>query len=627
MILFGINTILLVSGQCQTNHQSILIKFKNELQFNSSLSTKLVNWNPNATDCCSWGGVTCSIKGQVIGLDLSNETISGGINDSSALFGLKNLESLNLAANNFNFIPISSRFGSLASLSYLKLSNSGFSGQIPEELSQLIRLEILDLSQSFYFGSHSLRLEKPNLATIVRNLTRLRGLYLDNVNISTQKLDWCQCLSSSLPNLEVLSLSNCRLSGPLDDSLQKLQSLSVIRLALNDLRAPVPDFFANFENLTILNLHACNLIGTFPKNVLQLQKLRSIYLSRNTDLSGSLPEFPVNRALQSLVISKTNFSGGIPESIGNLDKLSRIELQQNNFAGPIPESMKRLTQLSYVDLSSNKFIGNIPSFQLCKKLAHIDLSRNSLSGMIPSPYFQDLHNLISVDLSFNGFDGNISSSLFSLPKLQRLQLSNNNFDGLIPHFPTASESSLNTLDLSSNKLEGEIPRSFFELGQLSVLLLSSNNLSGVIETKDFQGLGNLTTLDLSFNNFSIITSSNSSITSHLPKLNSLNLASCNLQNFPDLRNHSNLITLDLSDNKIQGEIPNWIWEFGDGHLTSINLSHNELTDLEEPYTFRTLVVLDLHSNRLSGVIHVPPITAIYIDYSNNLLNLSLSEIR
>ncbi|GKD08920.1 putative leucine-rich repeat domain superfamily protein, partial [Tanacetum coccineum] len=132
LILFGFDTIL-VSGQCQINHQTILIQLKNELQFDYSLSTKLVSWKPNATDCCSWGGVTCSIKGEVIGIDLSNEIISGGINDSSVLFGLKNLESLNLAQNNFNFTKIPTRFGSLASLSYLNLSNSMFSGQIPEE--------------------------------------------------------------------------------------------------------------------------------------------------------------------------------------------------------------------------------------------------------------------------------------------------------------------------------------------------------------------------------------------------------------------------------------------------------------------------------------------------------------
>ncbi|PWA91995.1 receptor like protein 48 [Artemisia annua] len=96
-------------------------------------------------------------------------------------------------------------------------------------------------------------------------------------------------------------------------------------------------------------------------------------------------------------------------------------------------------------------------------------------------------------------------------------------------------------------------------------------------------LSNLATLDLSFNKFSIITSSNSSIVSHFPKLYSLNLASCNLQKFPNLQNHSTLMNVDLSDNKIQGEIPNWIWEVGNEALSYLNLSHNNLTSLQEPY--------------------------------------------
>ncbi|GKA51862.1 receptor-like protein 7, partial [Tanacetum coccineum] len=532
---------------------------------------------PKMWNCCSWGGVTCSIKGQVMGLDLSNEMISGGIDDSSALFGLKHLESLNFTENDFS--------------------------QIPGELSQLTRLEILDLSELFYIGICSLRLQKPNLSSLVQNLTRLRGLYLDNVNISAQKLDWCQGLSSSLPNLEVLSLSDCQLSGPLDDSLGNLQSLSVIRLDYNNLSAPIPDFFANFKNLTVINLASCNLIGTFPKKVLQLQSLQTLDLALNNNLSGSLPDFPINGSLQSLVLSNTNFSGAIPESIGNLKNLSRINLHQSNFSGRIPKSMEKLTHLSYIDLSVNRLTGQIPSFQLCKNLAYIDLSRNSLSGMIPSPYFQDLQSLLYVELS------------------------DNNFDGLLPQFSNSSVPLLNWLDLSGNKLRGEIPRSFFDLGQLSVLMLSSNNLSGVIETKYFQGLGNLVTLDLSFNQFSIITSSNSSIVSHLPKLYALNFASCNLQKFPNLQNHSTLMYVDLSDNNIQGEIPNWIWEVGNGELLYMNVSHNQLTGLEEPYTFPVdLTYLDLHSNNLSGVIHVPQTKATYIDYSNNRLNLSLSEI-
>ncbi|KAJ0691493.1 putative leucine-rich repeat-containing, plant-type, leucine-rich repeat domain superfamily [Helianthus annuus] len=619
--------LLPVSGQCQNDQRSILIQLKNTLRFNSTFSTKLVSWNPNdIEDCCNWLGVTCSPSGQIIGLDLSNETISAGIDDSSVLFSLKNLERVNLAANSFKFTEIPSRFGSLASLSYLNLSNSGFTGQIPGELSQLIRLEVLDLSSYISLLIHPLKLENPNLDTLVRNLTRLKCLYLDNVNISSQKSDWCQTLSSSLLDLEVLSLSNCQLSGPLDDSLEKLRSLSIINLALNNLSATVPDFFANFKNLTVMKLGSCNLIGTFPEKVLQLQSLQILDLSANWNLSGSLPDFPVNGSLRSLVLSHTSFSGGIPESIGNLKNLSTIDLMGSKFNGKIPESMEKLTQLVSLDLSLNNFIGQIPTFQKCKNLTNVKLSRNGLSGMIHKDIFQDLQNLVSVDLGFNDFDGRIPSSLFSLQKVQQIQLSNNNFNGFLADFTNPSSSSLDTLDLSFNKLEGEIPRSFFELRMLSVLLLSSNNLSGSINTTEFQDrLSNLRTLDLSFNNLSIITSDDISLVSNLPKFSSLKLASCELHKFPNLRNQTRLQYLDLSNNVIEGNIPAWIWGVGNGSLSYMNLSHNRLTGLQEPYNFPILNVLDLHSNHLSGEIPVPPQSATIIDYSNNLFNSSLPE--
>ncbi|KAJ0646983.1 putative leucine-rich repeat-containing, plant-type, leucine-rich repeat domain superfamily [Helianthus annuus] len=641
--------LLPVSGQCQNDQRSILIQLKNTLHFDYTVSTKLVSWNLNdVDDCCKWEGVNCSPSGQIIGLDLSNETISAGIDDSSVLFSLKNLERLNLALNSFKFIQIPSRFGSLASLSYLNLSNSGFTGQIPGELSQLISLEVLDLSSFFSYGpfqTRTLKLENPNLGTLVQNLRNLRRLYLDNVNISSQKFDWCQGLSSSLPDLEVLSLSNCQLSGSLDESLLKLQSLSEIYLTLNNLSATVPNFFANFKNLTVIKLGSCNLNGTFPEKVLQLQSLQILDLSANKNLSGSLPNFPVNGSLRSLVLSHTSFSGGIPESIGNLKNLSRIDLMRSNFSGTLPKSMEKLTQLVSLDLSSNNLTGQIPSFQMCKNLTHVDLSMNSLSGIIPPAHFQDLQNLVLVDLRYNDFKGSIPSSLFSLQKVQQIKLSNNNFNGLIADFTNPTLSSLDTLDLSFNKLEGEIPRSFFELGKLSVLLLSSNNLNGTINFIEFQdGLGNLMTLDLSFNNFSVITSDNISLVSNLPKFSSLKLASCKLHKFPNLRNQPRLKNLDLSSNTIEGIIPAWIWGVGNGSLSYMNLSHNRLTVGRFRFRHNLPQSLIIHesigrnlgrayffsvsNSLLTGVIPETICNASYLkvlDLSNNRLNGSIPK--
>jgi hypothetical protein len=151
-LFLNFSTVFAVSHQCLGDQQFLLLELKNTLMFNSTLSTKLVKWN-QSVDCCSWDGVTCN-EGRVIGLDLSNESISGGLNDSSSLFRLQHLQSLNLAHNYYfnNSQEIPSEFDKLANLSYLNLSYTGFAGQIPIAISRLTRLVVLDLSHYLVFA-------------------------------------------------------------------------------------------------------------------------------------------------------------------------------------------------------------------------------------------------------------------------------------------------------------------------------------------------------------------------------------------------------------------------------------------------------------------------------------------
>ncbi|KAK0585127.1 hypothetical protein LWI29_023746 [Acer saccharum] len=615
--LFG-SDVVLVACQCQSDQQSLLLQLKSSLNFKVNQSVHLVKWNQN-TDCCNWSGVVCDVGGRVTGLNLSFESISGGIENSTGLFGLQHLRSLDLAYNQFDRSQIPSRLGNLSNLTYLNLSDAGFAGQIPVEISSLTRLVSLDLSSTFSFpGTTLLKLENPNLKVLVQNLTVLRELYLDGVNISANGNEWCQALSSSLLNLQVLSLSSCFLSGPIHSSLADLHSLSVIRLDMNFLSSPVPDFMSGFSNLTSLSLSSCGLNGTFPEKIFQVPTLETLDLSNNILLHGSMPHFPKNHSLRTLMLRHTNFSGyTLPNSIGNLKHLSRIELAGCNFTGTIPTSMSDLTELVYLDFSANNFSGQIPSFHLSKNLTYLDLSHNVLTGVISSIDWPQLVNLVHADLRNNLLNGSIPPSLLSLPSLQQLQLGNNQFDGPVLKLPNASSSVLDTLDLSGNNLEGPIPKSIFQLKNLNILLLSFNKFNGTVQFDTIQRLGNLTTLDLSYNSLAV---NASSISSFLPRFTTLKLASCNLSKIPNLKNQSRLFHLDLSDNQIPGEVPNWIWTVGLGHL---NLSCNSLVGLQEPFSISNLNVLDLHANLLQGKIPPPPQTAVYVDYSNNNLSSSI----
>ena len=122
LILLSAVPIDALSAQCLSDHQSLLLQLKNELLPIAPYSTKLLQWSPNS-DCCSWEGVTCK-EGRVTGLDLSNELISAGI-ENSTLFNLQSLESLDLSHNDFNS-PIPARIGNLTSLNYLNLAWAGF---------------------------------------------------------------------------------------------------------------------------------------------------------------------------------------------------------------------------------------------------------------------------------------------------------------------------------------------------------------------------------------------------------------------------------------------------------------------------------------------------------------------
>ncbi|RHN58880.1 putative non-specific serine/threonine protein kinase [Medicago truncatula] len=128
----------LVNGYCHGHERSLLLLLKNSLIFNPKKSSKLVQWNQIDDDCCQWNGVTC-VEGHVTALDLSQESISGGLNDSSALFNLQYLQSLNLALNVFR-ATIPQELHQLQNLRYLNFSNIGFEGQIPKEIFHLKRL-------------------------------------------------------------------------------------------------------------------------------------------------------------------------------------------------------------------------------------------------------------------------------------------------------------------------------------------------------------------------------------------------------------------------------------------------------------------------------------------------------
>ncbi|XP_052483880.1 receptor-like protein 7 [Gossypium raimondii] len=528
--------------QCLDDQRSPLLQLQHHLYYapNFTFSSKFDLWDVN-TDCCSWEGVTCDAYGHVLGIDLSYKNLSGTFH---SIFDLHHLQRLNLAGNNFNTTLFSYGFDKLQNLTHLNLSSSCFHGQIPVETSFLKRLVSLDLSNqdscyfryykvlypgfyNYYEPQQPLKLENPNFKTLIKNLRFLTELYLDSVDISTQSAKWCETTSLVLSNLRVLSLSNCGLKGPLCPSLSRLSFLSKLILDGNPISYLPPNFLEISSRLVSLSLSGCNLNGQFPTGILLLPQIQSIHISSNDQLKGQLPEFPANNALQSLLLSYTNFSGKLPQSIGNLKFLTDLDLYYCNFFGPIPSSIANLSHLVNLDLSSNKL------------------------------------------------SGSIHSSLFTLPSLKILYLGDNQLVGKIDEFPNASSSLIQALYVGNNYLTGPIPKSILQLPRLEGLYIGENSFSSM-KLDMFVQLKNLKGLHLS--NVSLLSESdNKSLT--FPQLESLSLRSCNLTEFPEfIKRQDKLKYLDLSNNKISGAIPNWVWKKS---LWYLFLANNHLSSLDQ----------------------------------------------
>ena len=150
---------------------------------------------------------------------------------------------------------------------------------------------------------------------------------------------------------------------------------------------------------------------------------------------------------------------------------------------------------------------------------------------------------------------------------------------------------------------------------ISLLDISSNNLSGIVNFEMFTKLKKIGTLALSHNSLSV--SINKNFNHTFPALENLELASCNITNFPNFLNTS-FLRLDLSDNKISGRIPEY--KFGTGkYLMFLNLAYNFLSSIEL-LQWENLRFIDLRANLLQGQLPIPPSLVDFFSISNNSLS-------
>ncbi|GKV26483.1 hypothetical protein SLEP1_g35773 [Rubroshorea leprosula] len=469
----------------------------------------------------------------------------------------------------FGHINSSSSLFRLGHLQYINLAFNDFNySEIPPALGNLSRLTYLNLSNSFFHG---------HVPSEISKLSKL------------VKLDLSFNLDYSYQGLLELKRSD------LNSLIHNLTKLEWLDLSLVHINSPIPNALANLSSLICLRLIQCGLFGKFPTSIFQLSKLEYLFVGGNWGLTGSFPEFQFSNPLKVLSVTNTSFSGEFPSSFGLLSSLKHLEVQNCHFSGLLPSSLSNLTDLYFFSLWNNSFKGSeVPFLSNLTQLRHVALGLNQFTfSEIPS--FASLIHLHVLDLSYNLVTGQFPSWLANLTQLT-------------------------WLTLRWNMLEGQLPSSISRLKNLVVFDVGFNNLSGTVEFDTFIRLKHLKALSFSSNTFSLQTKivTNSTI----QKFVELGLGSCNLGGFPNfLRNQDQLWILNLSSNKIHGQIPKWLLKIC-ANLWFLDLHNNFLTSFEESLNVipSSLLILDLSCNFLIGSLPIPPHSMLMYNVSKNKFN-------
>ncbi|XP_019096300.1 PREDICTED: receptor-like protein 12 [Camelina sativa] len=216
--------------------------------------------------------------------------------------------------------------------------------------------------------------------------------------------------------------------------------------------------------------------------------------------------------------------------MSSLSKLEFFYARANAFTGTIPSSLLNIPSLLYFDVSYNQLNGTLEFGNISSSLEDLSLGYNNLNGPIPKS-ISKLVNLWILDLSHLNTQGSVDFSIFlHLKSLNDLRLSNLN--------------STTTIDLNA--------------------FLSS--------------FKSLQTLDLSGNH---VSARNTSSVSDPPLLSQFNLSGCGLTEFPKfLKTQDTMTILDISNNKINGQVPGWLWTLP--NLDSVYLSNNTFIGFQRP---------------------------------------------
>lgn len=341
----------------------------------------------------------------------------------------------------------------------------------------------------------------------------------------------------------------------------------------HQLDTTIPASIANLTMLERFELMPAQLHGTFPSPWPKLSKLQHFsIISRDQQLltiSGSLPNFWQDHPeLKSLVLDHTAITGIMGYQHTNmysLPALETLQLTRNPLLRLITSSF-HMPLLKTLELSSNPYVtGNLAFLNTLPSLEVIKISETHHTGTLQDSFWKT-RNLSIIWIDSPSLSGSISPSVGDLTNLTDLCIASPFFHGIIPD-TIGNCKQLRRIKLLNGRFSAPLPPSLGSLSNLEDLHIAKTQPLGSIP--DTIGL--------------------------LSNLVRLQLRSCGLNGTIPISMsesfHPHLDYLDLSDNMLEGQIPNLT-------CATCILSRNLLTGTVPPSMGANAEVLQLDNNHL-----------------------------
>uniref|UniRef100_UPI00398EC31C toll-like receptor 8 n=1 Tax=Pristiophorus japonicus TaxID=55135 RepID=UPI00398EC31C len=449
-----------------------------------------------------------------------------------------------------------------------------------------------------------------------------------------------------LAKLKILILSSNCLRKMQSSWFQNCTSLKVLQLQLNFLIHEIAtgDFLNHLPGLEELDLSFNYEIKNYPKDIILSGNFSKLVSLRQLHIEGyvfkelnPLDLKPLYSLCNLTVLNLgTNFIKQANLTIfKQFTSLKIIALSENRISPPsdegdlfygsiykgyeyfddddhILELMVKWACRSYgktLDLSLNNiFFINPKQFEGFEEIRCLNLSANAIGQALNGTEFASLPNLKYLDLSFNRLDPAYDNAFKELKQLEVLDLSFNKHYFIVEgvtHKMGFIENLkyLKVLNLSHNAIF-TLTESGLNSDSLDILEFQGNRLDILWNEEDcryinlFKNLTNLTYLDLSFNQLKRIPFAVYENLPHNLSYLSLSHNSLDILDWAKLQSLKNLLTLDLSNNKLT-TAPDRLYN-NTKSLQKLLLRKNRISEL--PISFLTtanrIKYLDLSYNKI-----------------------------